>query len=364
MRTAKPVGSRVAASCLLLCLAFSGCGRGPGQRAAPAQDTAVKVANRTLVLYNWEEYIGSATVAGFEQETGIDVQELYFTDEDESMGAVQADLAAFDLVVIGDDLVREMRRAKILAPLHKSKIPNLKNLGERFLNPYYDPELKYSVPYMWGSTGMVINKKYIKEDRDSWQVLFDPRYKGKIAMLPDINELLAVACKRLGYSLNTQDPRELARVRELLLEQKKLLKGYLDYVVLQDLLVREELWAAHLYSGEGTRVMAENENLAFVLPKEGARLWIDTFVIPRAARHKEEAHQFLNYILRPEVNAAIASELWYATADEKAEAFMDPAVLKARSVYPLPEMLARCEYLNTPAEAFPILSSIWEELQE
>ena len=112
--------------------------------------------------------------------------------------------------MIGDDLVREMREARLLAPLDKSLLPNLKNLGERFLDPYYDPGLKYSVPYMWGSTGMVINRKYIKEDIDSWKVLFDPRYKGKIAMLPDLNELMAAACKRLGYSLNTRDPRELA----------------------------------------------------------------------------------------------------------------------------------------------------------
>ena len=139
--------------------------------------------------------------------------------------------------------------------------------------------------------------------------------------------------------------------------------GYLDYMVLQDLLTSEKLWAAQLYSGEGTRVMAENGNLAFVIPREGARLWIDTFVIPRAARHKEEAHQFLDYLLRPEVNAAIASELWYATANERAEAFMDPAVVNARSVFPLPEVLVRCEYLNTPAQALPT-SSIWEELQK
>ena len=119
-----------------------------------------------------------------------------------------------------------------------------------------------------------------------------------------------------------------------------------------------------MYSGEGMQVMEENENLQFVIPREGAGLWLDTFVIPRDAKHKAEAHQFLNYILRPEVNAAIASELWYATANEKAEAFMDPEVLKSPSVYPPPEVLARCEYFQTPDEAVPIMMSIWEELQE
>ena len=317
----------------------------------------------TLVLFNWEEYIGSDTVAGFEKETGIDVQELYFTDEEESMGAVQADPSAYDLAVISDDLVREMRRAKILSPLDKGRIPNLKNIGERFQNPSHDPELKYTVPYLWGTTGMVINTKFIKEDRDSWKVLFDPRYAGRIAMLAQPLRAPGAGCKLLGTASTPGTPA--AKARELLRGQKKFLKGYLDYLTLEDLLVSEDLWAAQMYSGEATRIMSINKNLEFVFPTEGAALWLDSFVIPRGAKHKEEAHRFLDYILRTEVNAAIASELGTRRptrrrndsgrrGDECSERLS--AARRARAMSILPDALR--------GGSDDIFLAIWEELQQ
>jgi len=279
------------------------------------------------------------------------------------LGSVQSDLAAYDLVVASGDLIREMRKGKILSQLDYLKIPNSKYISEQYRNMPCDPEQKYAVPYLMGTTGMVVNKKYIKENTDSWKVLFDKRYKDRLAMLNNNFEVAAVACKLIGFSINTNNREELTRVKDILLKQKPLLKGYLDALTIKELLINEKLWAAQIYSGEGLSAVDENENLEYVIPKEGAPVWVHFFAMPRDAKHKEEAHIFLNYILRPEVNASIASELWYATPNEAATPLMDQEVVESTSVYPSPEVMARCEFFkNTGETAISIINTIWSEL--
>jgi spermidine/putrescine transport system substrate-binding protein len=209
---------------------------------------------------------------------------------------------------------------------------------------------------------MVVNTKYIKEDTDSWQVLFDKRYKGKIAVLNNSFEVMAVASKLLGYSINDTSNEKLSKMKPMLREQKPLLQGYLDVQTLKNLLIEEKLWAAQIYSGEGLVAVDENENLAYVIPKEGAPIWVDHFAMPRHAQHKEAAHIFLDYILRPEVNAAIASEMWYATPNEAATPHMDPEVTQSPSVYPPADIRARCEFFENLGEATPTFTRIWTDL--
>ena len=144
-------------------------------------------------------------------------------------------------------------------------------------------------------------------------------------------------------------------------EQKSLIQGYLDIMTIKGLMIEEKLWAAQIYSGEGLAAVDENENLVYIIPKEGAPIWIDLFLIPRDAEHKEEAQQFLNYILRPEVNAAVASELWYATPNEAAKPLMDPEVTQSPSVYPPPDIMARCEFFKDTGDETPMYTKIWAE---
>jgi spermidine/putrescine-binding protein len=155
----------------------------------------------------------------------------------------------------------------------------------------------------------------------------------------------------------------LNNVKDLLLDQKPLLKGYLDAVTIQKMLIDEEVWAAQQYSGEGLAAVDKNENLAYVIPREGAPVWVDFFAMPRDAKNKEEAHVFLNYILRPEVNASIASELWYATSNKAAKPLMDEEVTQSPSVYPSSEVLARCEFfLDHEGETVSFVNRIWVKL--
>jgi spermidine/putrescine-binding protein len=298
----------------------------------------------------------------FKKETGIRVTEIYFDDEEEMLGSVQSDLAAYDLVVTSDDTIREMREAKMLSQLDMTQIPNIKNVDEKYLNTAWDPEQIYSIPYMWGTTGMVVNKKYIKEDWDSWSVLFDQRYKGKIAMLNNPFEVTAAVCKMLGLSINTTDPNDFEQVRDILIKQKPIIRGYSDALTNQELIIDGELWAAQIYSGEGLVAVDENDDLVYVIPREGASVWVDCFVMPRDAQHKEEAHIFLNYILRPAVNASIASEIWYATTNREAIPLMDPEVVKSLSVYPPDEVIARTDFFIDIGEASNMYNKLWAEL--
>jgi spermidine/putrescine transport system substrate-binding protein len=348
-------------SLISLVLIF-GCSNEPRKMTEVKETPAKTMETKTLVLYNWEEYIGSKTLENFEKETGIHVQEINYEDEEDVLGAVQSDQKAYDLIVASDDLIREMHESKLLALLDYSKIPNFKHISKQYINGPADTEQKYSVPYLFGTTGMVVNTKYIKENTDSWQVLFDKRYKGKIAMLNNSFEVSSVASKLLGYSINDTSNEKFAKMTPKLHEQKPLLQGYMDVMTIKDLLIEEKLWAAQIYSGEGLTAVDENENLEYVIPKEGAPIWIDYFAVPRFAQHKEEAYIFLNYILRPEVNAAIASELWYATPNEAATPHMDPEVTQSPSVYPPPAIRARCEFFMDTGEATPIFTKLWTNL--
>lgn len=348
---------------VLICsLLAIGCSRKSGVQQQARQSKTTNTEGRTLTLYNWEDYIGASTLETFEQETGIHVEEVNFTDEEEMLGAVQSNLSAYDLVVVSDDGAREMIAAKLLHPFDYSKIPNMRHIGPHYLNQRFDPNQEYTVPYLIGSSGMVINKRYIEGPFDSWKVLWDTRYKGKIAMLNNPSEVFAAGCKLLGYSINTSHAEELAMTKSSLIEQKSLVAGYYDVVTIQDLMGDERLWAAHIYSGEGMVLSEENEDIEYVIPREGAAVWMDVFVMPRDAKHPEEAHTFLDYILQPEINAAIASEYWYATPNKEAEPLMDPEILVCPSVYPPGDVMGRCEFFKGSGENLRFVQSLWTEL--
>jgi spermidine/putrescine transport system substrate-binding protein len=265
-------------------------------------------------------------------------------------------------VVASDDTVREMIEAKLLAPLDAARIQNIKNIDIKYLHPQCDPKQKYTVPYLMGSTGMLINKKYIKNNSRSWQILWDNQYAGKLAMLDDPFDVVAAACKLSGYSINTTNPNELAQVKKILAAQKPLLHGYHDVMSIQKLMIEEKLWAAQTYSGEGLAAVKENKDLEYIIPREGAAIWTDFFVMPRDAQHKEAAYRLLNYLHRADIMASLASELWYATPNTAAAAMMNPEVLKSPAVYPPQEVMARCELMKKEADAARSVQSLWADL--
>ena len=218
---------------------------------------------------------------------------------------------------------------------------------------------------IWGTSGLAINHKYIKETEPSWAILWNPEYKGKISMLNNMQDVLGAALRYLGYSANSVDPVELEKAKQLLLTQKPLLRGYEDDLTIKNDLISEKLWASHTYSGSGTAVAAENENVEYFIPKEGGFIWVDNLLIPIGAQHKYTAEVFINYILRPDVSSKIANYNWYANTNEAAKEFTNPEILQDASLYPSDEVKKNLEFSGYfgGVEAVALYNKIWAELQ-
>ncbi len=272
-------------------------------------------------------------------------------------------MADYDLVVPSDYMVRILVHLKLLRALDKSRLKNLGNLDARFLDRSFDPHNAYSLPYLWGTTGYGYDRERAGRDEDSWAPLFDPRNKGQILMLDDMRECFAVALKFQGHSLNSTDPSILRQAADLLKKQKPLVKTYNsgDY---ENILAAGDVWFAHGYNGQLAKVVAENpKRFAYVLPREGATLWIDSICLPAGARNVESIYAFLDYILEPEVNARIVDGIRYASPNSAARKFIRPDILADPAVYPSDEALARCELVEDIGDATTILDEYWTEIK-
>jgi spermidine/putrescine transport system substrate-binding protein len=331
----------------------------PDARKLSTEDAAA------LQFFNWEDYIGEHTIEDFTKATGIPVSLTTFADSEELLGIIQSDFSRVDLAIVSGDTAREMVDAKLLAKVDYSKIPNFKYIDATYRHPPYDPGQQYTVPYLMGTTGFMINTKLILHYTKSWNMLWDERYKGKIGMLNNGWEVIAAALKKLGYSINTRNLGQIREAEQILLEQKPLVAGYLSPTKLIDMMVSEELWLAQSYSGDAMVAAGRNKDLVFVNPVEGGARWIDVFVISRMGKHRDEAHEFINYILTPKVMGRIASEMWYATPNGAATRFMSSDVLESDSIYPLPETLKKFEFFreNSDPQANRYEIRIWAELQ-
>lgn len=317
-------------------------------------------SNQVLRLYNWEDYIGSDTIKGFTEETGIKVQLDIYEDEEKMYAEVRSNLSKYDLVIASDSLISEMILTKTLHPIDHSRLNNLNNLDERYLDQEFDRGNKFSIPYLWGTTGLVVNRNYI--DSSNWSVLFSSKYNGKIVYLNNSYEVFAAALKFLGKGINPVSEDDIKSAANLLFEQQKYGEGYIDAISIIDLMVDETIWAAQIYSGEGLTAVDLNENLEYVIPEDGAPIWLDSFVIPRDAENVNEAHRFIDYVLKAEVAGKLSSELWYATPNSAAKKYVEEEVLLSEAVYPPDEVLSRCEYFVDIGRLTPYLSKKWSEL--
>ncbi len=338
---------------------------GCGHKKVPAPETG---PSPVLHVYNWEDYLAPDTLTEFEKRSGIKVILATFPDENYMVSEIQSHPDRHDVIVASDKAVWELKETRLLAELDFSRIPNFKNVDSRYRNPPYDPFNRRSVPYLWGVTGMVVNRNFIKENADDWAILFNPRYQGRIAMLNNSRETISAALKHLGYPVNTKNPSELEAARQVLLKQKPLLQGYFDPIAMKNKLISGELWAAHIYSGEGMFAVNRNAALEFVIPREGSVVWVDNLAVPRDARHKAAAEAFINYLLEPQVSAGIANYLRYANCNSAARSYTLPEILRSPELYPPEEILNKCEFLRTAGsteedkQSDEICNRIWSEL--
>jgi spermidine/putrescine transport system substrate-binding protein len=316
-----------------------------------------------LNIYNWSDYVAPETIPNFEQETGIRVRYGTYESIPEMLAKVMSGNSGWDVVFPSAEYIQPMRDMGLLAPLRTEWLPNLDSLDPAFHRPPWDPEVRWSIPYMWGVTGIVYQTSAIPPPL-AWRDLFSNRLAGKITMLDDPPEVLGSCLKMLGYSLNSADQTELKKAQAEAIAQKRLVRAYLNAEV-RDQLVAGDVTAAQAWAVTAAQaIQAAPGKLAFAFPSEGFARFADTMAILRESRRQEAAHKFLNYLLRPAVSAQIVVAVQTATANGAAHALLPPKLRDNSVLYPTAETLSRGEWFEPQSAASQRLRDrLWTEIK-
>ncbi len=327
---------------------------------------AVTAADNEITVYNWGQYISDGTdgsldvIAAFEEETGIKVNYLTFDSNESMYTKLKTGGTTYDVIIPSDYMISKLIEENMLEPLNFDNIPNYQYIDESFRNQSYDPANAYSVPYTWGTVGLIYNSQHVSAvDAASWNCLWNEKYSGKILMFDNPRDAFAIAESILGYSLNTENEDELRAAAELLTEQKSLVQSYvMDQIF--DKMQRGEAWAAPYYAGDFLTMVEENPDLAFSFPEEGFNIFIDAMCIPKGCQNKEGAEAFINFLCRPDICAANLDYLGYSAPESAAKELMDPEVTSSPVAYPDDETLARTESFGAlSTQATQLMNDLW-----
>jgi len=297
-----------------------------------------------LNLYNWDTYTGKTTLADFKAATGIEVKMSLFATNDELFSKLKAGNPGFDVIVPSNEFVTRMRISDMLMPLDLAKIPNRKNILPAFQNPEFDPGRHYSMPYTWLVLGIGYRKSKIDGVPNSWKWLMDSdRYSGRIGLFSEADDLMELGAKYLGHSVRDIPPEMVERVAQMYIRQKPHVKIFHNDEG-QDLLLSGDIDIVMEYNGDIAQVMAEDPDLAFVVPKEGSIINSDCLCIPKGAPRPDNAHQFINFVLDGQNGANISSTIKYPTPNGAALALMPSSYRDNPAIFPPPDQMAKCEY--------------------
>lgn len=346
----------VMAVAALSAVTVNGCGKSADKAGSAGE----------VYVYNWGEYIDEDVKAEFEEETGIKVIYDMFETNEEMYPVIEAGGVKYDAVCPSDYMIQKMIENQMLAEINFDNIPNIKEIDPKYMDmsKSFDPDNKYSVPYCWGTVGILYNKTMVDEPIDSWSVLWDEKYKDNILMQDSVRDAFGVALKYLGYSLNSTDLDELNEAKDLLTRQKPLVQAYvIDQV--RDKMIGNEAAIGVIYSGEAIYTQQENPNLEYVIPKEGSNLWIDSWVIPKNAEHKENAEKFINFLCRPDIALMNFEYITYSTPNTAArELIEDESIRNSKIAFPdlstVPN-LETFQYLGTKNDE--VYNELWNKVK-
>ena len=315
----------------------------------------------TLNVYNWGDYIDPDTLDIFEQRTGIRVNyELYETNED-MYTKLKMTSTSYDVVFPSDYMVERMIQEKMLLPLDYTAMPNTEQIDPRFLNQTYDPASAYSVPYTWGTMGILYNPTLVDEAPASWGSLWDEQYAGNILMLNSPRDTIGITLKHLGYSLNSLDENELAEAKQALIDQSPLVLAYVVDEV-KDKMIAGEGSVALVWSGDAQYCMTENEELAYMVPEEGSNLFFDAICIPTSSKNPVEAAMFIDFLCEPEIAMQNYLYVGYAIPNMGAIALMGEEYEDSMVSNPPQDILNRCEVFTNLGDGARVYDRIWTEI--
>lgn len=318
----------------------------------------------TIYVYNVGDYIDEEVISMFEEEyPHINVNyETFYTNE-EMHAKVMSGRTAYDVVFPSDYMVERMIEEGMLNKINFDNIPNYKNIGSQYKNLDYDPKGEYSVPYMWGTMGILYNKDMVdKKDMDSWSAIYSDKYKGEIFMLDSERDMISITLKSLGYSMNSSDDKELKKAEDALIRQKPLVKAYCGDEV-KDKMIAGEGAMTIAWSGDAFYCMDLNESLAYSVPKEGSNLWFDSMVIPNTSKNQEEAELFIDFMCRPEIARMNAEYIGYSTANEEGRALLEESVAKDELRYPDITKLSNMEIFTYDADLAKKHTDLWSRVK-
>lgn len=334
--------------------------------AAPAAEEAAQAPAaeevKELNIYNWSTYIAPDTIPNFEKQFGVKVNYDLYDSNEELLAKIQPGNPGYDIIVPSDYMVSIMIKQDLLEEINHENIPNIKNLDPTFLDPPYDPGNKHCVAYQWGTMGLGYNIKATGGEIDSWGVMFDEKYAGRVAWLDDPRATIGAVLIYLGYDINTTNPDEINEAKELLIEHKDKIAAFAPDTG-QILLDEGEVDITHEWSGDIFQVMEENPDIRYVIPKEGSNVWTDNLCIPKGAPHKELAEKFINYILEPQVGADLSNYIHYATPNAAALPLINEEDRNNPGIYPPPETMKRLQYLVDVGEATLLYDEAWTDIK-
>lgn len=315
----------------------------------------------TLTIYNWGDYIDPDLLSDFEEETNLQVVYETFDSNEAMYTKIQQGGTAYDIAIPSEYMIERMIEEDMVLPLDYSKIEGMDHLVQDFLDLPFDSANQYSVPYFWGTLGIIYNEKMIDADAiHSWEDLWDPAYENNILLIDGAREILGLTLQNLGYSLNSKDPAELDAARDKLITLAPNVKAIVaDEIKMY--MIQEEAPLAVTFSGEAADMMWENENLNYVLPEEGSNLWFDSMVIPKTTQNVDGAHAFISFMLRPENAALNAEYIGYSSPNQTAiEEYIDEEIVEDEQFYPALEALDELEvYENLGLELIGIYNDLF-----
>ncbi len=368
---------------MLLILSAAACGGGPsgGPGAAETEPTAATSANgevqldAELSVYNWEDYIDEQILRDYEERYGVRIVYDTYASNEDLLTKMQAGAAGYDVIFPSDYMVTQMIELGLLAEIDVSAMPNFANIGAEFKDPPYDPGNRFCIPYQWGMTGIAYRNGRFAEPPNSWAYLFDPTKLAELApeginVLNDQRELLSAALFYLGYSPNTTERAELEAARDLILAAKPYWKTFNSEDYYSTLMVSDEIVLSHAWSGDAAQAFwatyddeTGEGNWLFTVPQEGAVRYQDNVCIPASSRRQATAQHFMNYLMEPEVAAAITNFTFYPSPNEAAKEFINPDILNNPGIYPPAEVRAKMQWLTDVGDAVFIYDEMWTAIK-
>lgn len=319
-------------------------------------------ARQTLVVYNWEDYIGEETITKFEQEYNVKVDYVRFSTNEDMYTKIKAGGASYDVAFPSDYMIERMRNEGMLETIDTAQLENYKEVRPDLLGLDYDPNNEYSIPYMWGTVGILYNTTKVSEPITSWKSMWDPQYAGGIIMMDSIRDSIGITLKMLGKSLNTREQADLEEAKQALIQQAPLVKAYaVDQA--KDMMARNEGTMALVWSGDAAISIDSNEDLAYVVPEEGSNIWFDGMVIPKGGKNKELAMKFIDFMCRPDIAFENADYIGYSSPITAAIDRMDDEIKNDPAYYPNLDESPGLEVFHDLGDFTGVYEELWTQVK-